>query len=212
MKQPPKCKECGKELDHNLRPNGILVKYCIEHIAKRQADKARASREKKARKEKIEGRKRLMTVSDYEGKLQTEINAIIRLIDNGHNCMSCLNDKTNKRLNAGHYHSVGSNHSLRFNLMNIWAQCHDCNGMNSGNTIGYNKGLIRIYGKEFQEYVEYQLPLDYPYMKFRIDQLVEAKKIASAIKLSLQKENRIYTNLERKEMRIEFNTKIGIYL
>ncbi len=120
--------------------------------------------------------------------------------------------KTNKRLNAGHYHSVGSNHSLRFNLMNIWAQCHDCNGMNSGNTIGYNKGLIRIYGKEFQEYVEYQLPLDYPYMKFRIDQLVEAKKIASAIKLSLQKENRIYTNLERKEMRIEFNTKIGIYL
>jgi len=206
------CKDCGKELDHDRKVSGIIVKYCIDHISQRYAKKAAERREKANRKAKAKRKRELMTASDHENELQPIINAIARLLDYSHGCMSCTSHKHGKMLYAGHYHSVGSNNSLRFNLLNIWNQCYSCNNEKSGNTIGYNLGLIRNYGKEFQERIEYGLPNEYSYMKFRTDLLIEAKKRASTIKRQLEKENRIYTNLERIELREKFNKQIGIYL
>jgi len=165
---------------------------------------------KKAAKEKDkEAREKLKTRSNFESDLQKEINTIIRLIDKGTVCISSLK-ALNQKFDAGHYFSVGSTPSLRFNLFNIYAQSVHCNQHLSGDSINFMEGLKLMYGKEHAEYVS-ELRAKYKLIKLLIPDLKEKTIIAKQIVKELKKENRTYSPKERLYLRLTYNIKIGIY-
>ena len=150
-----------------------------------------------------------MTLSDYKKKLQPLINKIARLIDKGHNCMMC--GRQMKRINGCHYHSVGSNDTLRFNLFNIWAGCHSCNSEKGGNINGYDFQLVEIYGKEFWESIKFDMVRENPLIKLSKEDIEIIIKKCRLIINALELENIKFTNEQRISLRKKFNKELGIY-
>lgn len=163
--------------------------------------------EKKVTERLKEAKEALKDHSYYEEKLEDECRAIIRLIDKDCKCISC-NGKGNQ---AGHFHSVGSNSSLRFNLHNMHLQDYNCNVGRSANIIRYNIGLRSVYGEWYQEYVEIALVKDYQLVKKSIPELQEAIHKAKSARKILTLENKTYLPHERIELRTKYNLLIGIY-
>jgi hypothetical protein len=197
------CK-CGKIFTPIRYPNStITTNKCVECLVKKG---------RKIVKKEIENKHKVLKEKDkdkpyYDGKMEDEINAICRLIDKGCKCISC-NGLGNQ---AGHYHSVGSNASLRYNLHNVHIQEYNCNVKRGSNKTEYNKGLINTYGKDYQEYVEFDLVRTYPSLNISRDQMKEFVKISRFFKNQLSKENKTYTPDERISLRNELNYSIGIY-
>jgi len=71
-------------------------------------------------------------------------------------CISCSTvKKWNQGIDAGHFIPVGSDSALKYNEMNVNAQCsYACNRMKSGNLAEYRLRLISKYGKEAVEKLE----------------------------------------------------------
>ena len=163
----------------------FLQKTCLEPkciIAWNKKVKAdKWNKEKKILKEKLK------TKGDYEKELQTVFNAFIRLRDKGDNCISCGNKC--KKENAGHYRSVGSCASLRFEELNVHLQCEYCNTHLHGNLINYRISLINKIGLESVEYLESFNDLK----KYSIDELKGLKEL---YKLKIK-------NLKSKELKYE---------
>jgi len=88
------------------------------------------------RKEKKKRKEALMTLSDWENKLQVIFNKAIRLCDSGKPCRSC-GRKTGAKMNAGHYIAVGDCNGLRFCEDNVHLQCEHCNSYKGGNQSEY---------------------------------------------------------------------------
>lgn len=105
-------------------------------------------REKKVRKEA------LLSHSEWLNLFQKVFNTYIRTRDKNSNCISCETPLSNRKFDAGHYRSVGSNPQLRFHEENVWGQCVPCNRDKHGNLIEYRKGLIKKIGVEKVEYLE----------------------------------------------------------
>lgn len=65
-------------------------------------------------------------------------------------CISCGAIRNYKDgIDAGHYIDQGSDYALKFDEINVNAQCSNyCNRMKSGNKILYRIGLVRKYGEE----------------------------------------------------------------
>ena len=185
---------------------------CFEHAS----EYLRLQRKKKEKKEGVIRRKKIkvmkekiMSYSNWQARLQPEVNHIARLIDYGISCVSC--DKYTGKMNGGHYHSQGGNPMIRFNLHNIFKQTFHCNHHKSANIKGFNKGLVRMYGKEYHEYVEFGLVREYKSVKPSIPELQEAIKTAREIVKSMKEENKVRTPQERIRMRRVLNRLIGIY-
>jgi len=120
----PKCKNCLIK----FTPTRFLQKYCMLNEEctdasikavldnnRKLADKKVADKWKEEKKEMVE---KLKTLSDYKKDLEIEINAIVRLIDKGHDCIS--GGFKDYKMHAGHLYSVGAFPSIRFNLLNIY--------------------------------------------------------------------------------------------
>ena len=200
-----KCKNC----DELFTPERTFQQVCNFKCARELSMKKQAKEksklwkvEKKVKKEKIK------TLSDWKKDLQKEINTIVRLIDNGQPCIA-TGATTGKR-NAGHYYSVGSNDTLRFNLHNIHIQSEASNTYKSGDTIKYQNGLRLIYGNDYFRKVQ-RLQMIKP-LKLTIPEIKEAiktaKKIAKYLKLI---EHNVYNPTERMVLRENYNRLIGIY-
>lgn len=203
-----KCKNpgCGKWFTPyytSLQP--ICSPTCALQLS-RHLEKKRL--EKNWREEKKALKDELKTTTDHENDLQEEINAIVRLIDYGQKCISCDNLK---RAFAGHFHSVGANKSLRFHLHNIHVQDFNCNGERGGNIVAYGRGLINRYGKEYKEYVEYDLVRLYPRMGWTKNDLIGWTKEARNIRRELEKDKQMYSAEDRIKLRTEINARLGIY-
>lgn len=162
---------------------------------------------KKWKEEKKVLKEKTKTLSDYKSDLQKEINLIIRLIDNGHPCIA-TGTMEGKR-NSGHYHSIGSNDTLRFHLENIWIQSEHSNMWKSGDTLRYQEGLINLYGKDYLDYLN-ALKSILP-IKLTVSDLKEKIKICRNIVKELKDCSRVFSNLDRLDIRKELNTRIGIY-
>jgi len=132
---------------------------------------------------------------------------MVRRIDYGNTCMMC--DKEIKKVNACHYHGVGSNDSLRFNLFNIWAGCYSCNGNKGGNIIGYDMMLIQKAGKDNWEYIKFQLVKDYPLLKLSREEVRDL--IPKVHKLAIGVEAVRRSTMERWLLREKLNKQIGLY-
>jgi hypothetical protein len=211
----PRCKSCKSKFTATY----FLEKFCKRDECKDiearvLLEKARSKQQKlKAdawKVEKAEHKKTLETTGEAKDKLQKVINQIARLIDNGISCMMCGTPNYNRK-NGCHYHSVGSNDTIRFNLHNIAIGCHKCNGEEGGNIIGYDNRLIEVFGREHWEYVKFDLVKLYPYIGLSKPEIHEIRLEAVKIARELEKANLVYGPKVRLRMRTEINKRLGIY-
>lgn len=210
----PKCSHCKIKFKaaRFLQKNCEQTEECRDHAIKAVLEKNRKLAEKKQADKWKEEKKvildKLKTMGDYEKDLQKEINEMVRLIDEGLKCISCGNLK---KPQAGHYHSRSKNTSLKFNLHNLHLQDFYCNVELSANITGYNLGLIDWYGKEYQEYVEYKMPLEFPLLKWTKNNLIMWISQAKVYKKELMKLEKPLSAYDRLFWRNYYNEKLGIY-
>lgn len=114
---------------------------------------AKQNKDKDNRKELKQLREGLKTNSDHRKELQVLVNRFIRLRDKDKPCISCLKPLKAK-YDAGHYRSSGGNPEIRFEELNIHAQCVHCNQYLSGNLIDYRINLIQRIGLDKVEWLE----------------------------------------------------------
>lgn len=198
--KPKKCKVGGEQ----FVPIKPFQPTCFDHAG----EWMRLQRSKKIRKKNAKAKIGLRTYSQWQDILQPEVNHIARLIDYGQLCISC--GKKGKEF-GGHYHSQGGNAMIRFHLHNIHLQDYQCNFPKSSNKTGYNRGLIEIYGKEYQEYVEFTLVREYKSVKPSMPEIQKAIKRAKIIVKRLKDAPQIRTPKERMKLRTELTKEIGIY-
>lgn len=100
-------------------------------------------------------------------------------------CISCGKRVHWKQADAGHYVGRG-NMNLRYDGINVNAQCVDCNRFKSGNLKKYKRGLIVKHGRyimnylenkkiDIRQYTEYELELLCSYYRKQIRMLKEKK-------------------------------------
>jgi len=186
-----KCKQCG---EYKLAEEGIktpLSWFCChdhavlfaqdkqaKHKQKQitKANQSQAKKEKAARADLIARKEKLKTAGDYIKEAQAAVNKYIRIRDHGKPCISCGYlpvQKAGGTIDAGHYRSRGAASHLRFNVLNIHAQCVKCNRFNSGNAIDYRINLIKKIGVELVD----KLEADNQPRKFTIEYLKIIKRI-----------------------------------
>ena len=148
-----RCSSCRKNVDSQKAITGSLRAFCsyecLQSFTKSKTGQQAVQKAKRAdlkeRKEKIK------TARDYIKDCQVAVNAYVRYRDEGKPCISCGNLPENKlggTMDAGHYRSRGSASHLRFNTLNIHAQCVRCNRYESGSAISYRLGLIDKIGED----------------------------------------------------------------
>jgi len=202
-----KCK--NKACSILFEPIKSIQPYCFNCTIERAKKHVKKQREKKERAEKKELKEKLKTVSDYKSDLQDLVNKIARLIDYGQNCISC--NCVPKKSNGCHFKSVGSHSKLRYNLLNIYLGCNKCNSELGGNVHGYDDGIIAHFGREFWEYIKFQIVLDFPILKMDIPELKEKIAISRTIVKELESDLMVLSDAERIKKRIELNERLGIY-
>lgn len=153
-------------------------------------------------------RKKLDGIAGLKKDFEKEMNSIARLIDKGSGCISCNGDTTPQ---AGHYHSVQSNGSIRYNLHNLHLQDYNCNCAKGANTHKYDLGLIERYGKDYWEYVKFDIVALTPILKMTTYQYEEKIAVARQIVKGLQSNEILFSPQQRMMLRDKFNTKIGLY-
>lgn len=178
-----KCKACKVV----FQPARTTQSVCSPKCAQAWADTlkgqklARANRaERKSLREALE---RAKTRGQHLKELQAAFNAWIRARDAGRPCISCGRFHQGQ-WHAGHYRSVGSEPSLRFEPDNVHLQCAPCNTHLSGNLIPYRANLIKKIGLERVEWIE---GLHVP-KKLTLPEILEMKTFYRAEVRRLKKE------------------------
>jgi len=155
----PKPKRCAvKGCRAPFHPDRPFVTWCspecgelvaIERVAKEKAKAARVDR--------IATKRKLLELEPLEyylKKAERACNAYLRARDMGNGCISCGRHDADV-WNAGHFISVGSNGTLRFDEDNIHLQCaRPCNKDKGGNIHEYRKALLVKIGPERLERLE----------------------------------------------------------
>lgn len=210
-----KCKSCNEKFEPRF---STLEKYCWNSDCKlieamQKLEKIKSNNEKKERLEWRERAKKMdveVNSSKYKKTLQDEINKLARMIDNrfGLLCIDC-GKKYGKQQDAGHFKSVGSNASIRYNLHNIHSQKSDCNqnGLGGGRERQYYDGLIERYGKEYAEFVDLELQQKFPYIGLMNHEYPAKIKLVRSIIKNFD----TYLLENPSQAREIFNKLIGIY-
>lgn len=196
------CRRCKSEFEPYLRNGIVISRLCIKCVVLKNKEQMK----KKQLQLQREAKKELLTHSDYQNLLQKQINKLVRIIDVDFPCIA--RDTRKGKMNAGHYFSVGSNNSLRFNLHNIHKQSEYSNKYNHGDAIMYLIGIKKRYGIDYANYL-LSLPELYPYIKLTIPELIEKIEIVKKIIREHKSENLKKTEII--EIREKYNKIIGIY-
>lgn len=112
----------------------------------------KAQEAKKFKAETQRRREGLLTKRDYLKRAQTAVNAYVRIRDDGRGCVSC--GITTGKFDAGHYRTVAAASQHRYNTLQLWGQCSQCNRSKSGNIVEYRKELVRRIGIDRVEAIE----------------------------------------------------------
>ena len=146
----PRCVKCTYDWEIEKK-----VKKAMAGVKKKRAAvKKECTAKLKADKESIKTR------SQWAADAQFWVNKFIRLRDSSNYCISC--EKVMNEggyigaggVHAGHYRSRGACPELRFNELNIHAQCAQCNNERSGNIAEYRIRLIKKIGLDKVEWLE----------------------------------------------------------
>jgi len=169
---------------------------------------------KKQRLERKELKETIKTSKDYRNELQRKINALVRSIDERCKCIS-IDCKETESIEAGHFRAVGSGQgsSIRFHLLNLYAECKSCNRY-KGSKYAYYDGLIETFGDDIFQLI-HDLPTIWKELKLDIEQLKEASKnVTECMKfVKAYKSDKILplSSGERIYLRKVCNNLIGIY-
>lgn len=207
----PRCKNCKEKFEAKY----FNQKFCLEkdECIKALSDHARQETEKREmkawKKRKTEMKINVYT-SEMKSTLQKEINKLARMIDNRFNlpCIDCDRPFGNQQ-DGGHFKSVGSNATLRFNLHNIHSQRSECNqnGLGGGKERQYYDGLIRRYGIYYAEMVDVGLQQKYKTLHLTNKEIYEKTEIVR----KLIRDFDTFMFEDPKEAREKLNKIIGIY-
>lgn len=200
-----KCLNCKDKFTPTSNTQVVCRMACAINYAQ---EKAKKDKTKISRLETKKMRESIIGVPELKKLLETQINTICRLLDKESGCVSCGGHTTPQ---AGHYHTVQSNGSIRFNLFNTHLQDFNCNCAKGGNIHNYDLGLIKMYGKEYWEYVKFQLPQEYPILKLTKPELMDAIGKAKELVKRLKQADITHSMNQRIRLRSEYNSFIGIY-
>lgn len=142
-----KCKVCKNKFNAKF----FNQKTCFNPSCILEFNKQVKTKQLKEKKKVI--KESLKTNSEHRKELQVLVNRFVRLRDKDKPCISCLKQLKSK-FDAGHYRSSGGNPELRFNELNIHAQCVYCNQHLHGNLIDYRINLIARIGLDKVEWLE----------------------------------------------------------
>lgn len=165
-----KCKVC-KESFVPFRPLQIACSHgCAIEYAQKLAEKKASKEALKQRQELRKAKEKAKTRGDYVREAQTAFNRFIRERDKDLPCISCWRFHQGQ-IHAGHYRPTSSFPELRFNELNVHAQCQPCNCHKHGNLIEYRINLIKRIGLDKVEWLEGP----HEPKKYTIDDLKEIK-------------------------------------
>ena len=146
-----RCKNCSTKFEQRF---SSLEKFCWDPNCKliegmQKLEKAKFQEKKEWREKKSKIKKDLLSVSDYLKIAQQTFNKFIRIRDKNEPCISCGKELKQGNIDAGHYYSSGGHSNVRFDEMNVFAQCsRPCNKDKSGDLINYGINLENKIGKE----------------------------------------------------------------
>ena len=144
--KPKICRICKTK----FQPERKLQFVCSYLCSCAYSNQLKQKAEKKAHKEALI---RLKTRTQWLKEAQTIFNRYIRIRDINRSCISC-NKPMRKKINAGHFKSVGAHPELRFDENNVHGQCEHCNSFLSGNILNYRKYLMEKIGIHELERIE----------------------------------------------------------
>jgi hypothetical protein len=168
----PRCKNCSEKFEQKQ----FLQKYCDKKECQIESKTQLALKNLEGiKKKKFTEMKISAHVKKHKNELQDEINKLSRMIDLKFysTCIDCgraLKDD----IHGSHFNNVSGNENIRYNLHNIHASLGACNKWQGGNKKGYIIGLEERYGKEYADYVEFELRLKYKSMHFTEKEIYEA--------------------------------------
>lgn len=206
-----KCKNCGKE----FQPKRPLQAVCSTTCAYEYTCKLKEKEQEKNKAELVKAVEKAKDVSVTQ-TLQMRINKIIRLIDDGCECMACgkpisglgLREAYNK--NAAHFHDISSNPELRFHLMNIWINDVKCNRFLDGNKSAYHANIAKLPEQVYNHILD--LPIIYKGLKLMKHEkeaaLFKTRKIIKDLEAEDKKGRSI---IERIELRKRINHELNLY-
>lgn len=202
-----RCKNCKKQTQTPFCSANCMKEYFKTDAGKKHLEKV-VLKVKKEREKNVRERKKEIKESN-EVKLQKVINQLARFIDAkcGYtHCICCDSMLSKNQIHGAHYHSVGSNCTLRYNLHNIHSSRGWCNKESTYHRDGYLIGLEARYGLEYRNMI-LSLPKVYKSLK------LSAKDIHDKLILvrSLIKNFEDYEFNNGIEGRELFNQLIGIY-
>lgn len=121
--------------------------------------------------------KKTKTIGKLKKELQVVFNAYIRMRDEGEPCISC---GSFSKLQAGHFHSVGSYDGLRFNELNVHGECARCNCWDESHLITYRRNLEAKIGRSkylllCMQADEYKMN-GYKFTRMELQELIELYK------------------------------------
>ena len=138
-------------------------------------------KQKKAKARMNKMRAEVKGLGHWKHQTQKVINGYVRARDKGKSCISC--DKLEGDLStdalhgsvwdAGHYRSVGSEPSLRFDLRNINGQCRNCNGYRGGRKLDQQPHIIERYGHSRLDWLDG----NHEAKHYTIEQLARMRKV-----------------------------------
>lgn len=208
----PRCKICRVKftarffLQKTCETPECMIEYKNEVIQK-EAQKDWNKRKKTIR---IEVKK-----TDYKKALQLEVNKLARNIDEHFNypCIDCTRELEyhlgGEKVNGAHFHDVGGNETLRFNLHNIHASTMFCNRYNTSHKTGYEAGLKSRYGLDYFNYINESIKLEYQLIKLSSQDIFEA--LSKARKCNREYKELIEGLKDGREARLFFNDLLDIY-
>ena len=142
-----KCTICRELFTPRTMTHKACSLDCAAEVAKKVAEAKRRKAEKEQRANDRVAKEMLKPLSFFEKRTERKCNEYIRLRDEGDPCISC-GTLTSPSFQAGHFISVGSNPTIRYNEYNINLQCSQCNVFKGGNQLLYEEGARKKWGDE----------------------------------------------------------------
>jgi hypothetical protein len=205
-----KCKNCKKP----FQPINSLNRACSLPCAIKLSEKkeGKIALRQAQRQEVKEMAIKLKTLGDYKKELQTEINKLVRLIDQDCSCLAC--GAINTKVDASHFRGVQAWPALRYNLFNIYSGCAQCNTYRGGNLIKFREGILREFGDETMNFID-DLPAIYPSLKLMQHEVIEKIQLTRELEkeiTNLNKKDKLPRSINyRIELRKKYNSFLAIY-
>lgn len=176
--KPKRCKakSCGIVFEPRNSMQCVCSGFCGLTLAAAKREQAETKKRQAARKADREKRYELRPLKWFHAKTKDAVHKYIRTRDAAEPCISC-GCTWAAQWDAGHYVSVGSDSSLRYDFANIHKQCSVCNQHKSANLILYRKNLIpKIGGAEVD-----RLEGPQPVHKWKRDELLAIESNAKQL-------------------------------